>query len=597
MAPNNGIEFNAPDLERVSSTMSDIAETSRNLVSNFLQDQSKVGLPGNPDPLNIGGAFLEMTQRMMTNPAGMMQAQMDLWQGYIELWHHTVRRWLGDENVDPVVTPEPGDRRFRDALWTDIEVFDFVKQSYLLTSRWMLEVVTTVDGLSDKNRHKVEFYTRQFADMMAPSNFVMTNPEVLRATFESGGENLLRGLKNLLADMEKGRGISMTDRTAFEVGRNVASSPGKVVFRNELMELVQYSPSTKKVAPTPLLIVPPWINKFYILDLRPENSFIKWAVDQGHTVFIISWVNPDEKLAHMNFADYMLKGPLAAVGAIEEATGVTGVNAIGYCIGGTLLASTLAYMAEKKDDRIKSATFFTTLTDFAEAGDLQVFIDDVQLDNMDDMMSETGYLDGSEMATTFNMLRANDLIWSFVVNNYLLGKDPFPFDLLYWNGDSTRMPVAMHSFYLRKMYLENQLAKPGGIELDGVDIDLTKVKVPAYFASTRDDHIAPWKGTFATTRMFQGPKRFVLSASGHIAGIINPPAAKKYCYWINETLEDDPDAWLSKATKHDHSWWGDWQDWVKEFAGKRTVDARVPGEGGKLKALADAPGPYVKGEM
>ena len=388
-----------------------------------------------------------------------------------------------------------------------------------------------VDGLDEKTAKKVDFYTRQFVDAMAPSNFVMTNPEVLRKTLESGGENLVKGLENLLDDLERGKGklqIKMTDLEAFEVGQNIAITPGKVVFQNDLIQLLQYAPTTDEVAKRPVLIIPPWINKFYILDLREKNSFISWAVGEGQTVFVISWVNPDEKLARKSFEDYMLEGPLAALDAIEKATGEKKINVIGYCLGGTLLAATLAYMAAKKIDRVASATFLTTLVDFAEPGELGVFIDEEQLEALEERMEEKGYLEGSAMATTFNMLRANDLIWSFVVNNYLLGKEPFPFDLLYWNSDSTRMPAAMHSFYLRKMYQENLLVKPGGIALKGTPIDLPKIKVPAFILSTKEDHIAPWKSTYAATQLYQGPVDFVLAASGHIAGVVNPPASGKY---------------------------------------------------------------------
>ncbi|MDD9875877.1 MAG: class I poly(R)-hydroxyalkanoic acid synthase, partial [Magnetovibrio sp.] len=412
-------------------------------------------------------------------------------------------------------------------------------------------------------------------------------------TIESGGENLLKGLENLLEDLEEGGGnikIKMTDAEAFTVGENIATAPGKVVFRNDLMELLQFDPSTDEVAKTPLLIVPPWINKYYILDLREKNSFIRWAVDQGHTVFVISWVNPDAELAAKSFADYMLEGPVAAIDAVEKATGEKKVNCIGYCIGGTLLASALAYMTAKgTDKKVNSATFFTTMVDFEDAGELGVFIDEEQLTSLEKKMNERGYLEGGEMATTFNMLRSNDLIWSFVINNYLLGKDPFPFDLLYWNSDSTRMPAAMHSFYLRKMYLENKLVEPGGIELDGVKLDLRDIKVPSYIVSTREDHIAPWKSTYRATQLYSGKTRFVLAGSGHIAGIVNPPSKPKYGYWTNDKLPETADSWLGGAEAHDGSWWPDWDKWTKKLSGKTKVPARVPGAG-QLKVLADAPG-------
>jgi len=585
-------QFRLPDPALVQRTMADVAERGQRIVAEFLKRQADS--LHTPDPLNIGAAFLEMTARLMHNPAGLMQAQIGFWQDYLTLWQNAARRMLGQE-VEPVVAGDPRDKRFKDDAWRDNEVFDFIRQSYLLSSRYVTRVVQEAKGLDEKTAQKVDFYTRQFVDAMSPSNFLLTNPEVLRKTAETGGENLLRGLQNLLADLERGKGqlaIRQTDESKFEVGRNIAVTPGKVVFQNDLMQLIQYAPATDTVLKRPLLIIPPWINKFYILDLRPKNSFIRWAVEQGHTVFVISWVNPDERLAEKGFDDYMLEGPLAALDAIEKATGQKAVNAIGYCLGGTLLACALAWMASKRDSRIKSATFFTTMVDFSEPGELGVFIDEEQLAALEEKMKKRGYLDGSEMATTFNMLRANDLIWSFVVNNYLLGQEPFPFDLLYWNNDSTRMPARMHSFYLRRMYQQNDLVKPGAIELAGVKIDLRKIKVPCYILSTREDHIAPWQSTYRATQIYRGPIRFVLAASGHIAGVVNPPDSGKYSHWINEHLPEDPQAWFDEATELAGSWWPDWQRWVSAHDPAQ-VPARIPGEGG-LPAIEDAPGSYVK---
>jgi polyhydroxyalkanoate synthase len=591
--------FRLPDPKLVSRTMADVAERGQRIVTDFLRRQAEDGTtaPG-PDPLNIGTAFLEMTTRLMANPARLMQAQIGFWQDYLTLWQHTARRMMGEKG--PAVIEEPKtDRRFKDDAWRENEVFDFIRQSYLLSARFFTNVVQTAEGLEPKTAQKVDFYTRQFVDAMSPSNFLMTNPEVLRKTAETGGENLLKGLSNLLADLERGKGqlrIRMTDETKFKVGENIAVTPGKVVYRNDLMELIQYAPATETVLKRPLLIIPPWINKFYILDLRPKNSFIRWTVEQGHTVFVVSWVNPDERLAEAGFEDYMRQGPYAALDAMEKATGERAFNVIGYCLGGTLLSCTLAHMAARKDTRIKSATFFTTMVDFAEAGELGVFIDEEQLHSLEEKMSKRGFLDGSEMATTFNMLRANDLIWSFVVSNYLMGQEPFPFDLLYWNDDSTRMPARMHSFYLRRMYQQNDLVKPpgdkGGVELDGVPIDLRKIKVPSYVLSTREDHIAPWKSTYRATQIYAGKIRFVLAASGHIAGVVNPPEAGKYSHWVNEDLPADPDAWFKGATELSGSWWPDWQRWIVG-QDKAMVEARIPGTGG-LPALADAPGEYVK---
>ncbi|MCS6854340.1 MAG: class I poly(R)-hydroxyalkanoic acid synthase [Elioraea sp.] len=585
--------FRMPDPALLTRNMADIAARSQRIVMEFLKRQGDGALPG-LDPLNIGGAFLEMTARLMANPLPLMQAQVAFWQDYMQLWQNTARRLMGAE-AEPVVTPSPGDRRFRHEDWHENEIFDFIKQSYLLSARYIQSLVKQVEGLDEKTAQKLDFYTRQFVDAMAPTNFVLTNPEVLRRTIETGGENLVRGLNNLLADLERGRGrlqIKMTDYEAFKVGENIATTPGAVIYRNDLIELIQYAPTTEEVVKRPLLIIPPWINKYYILDLRPKNSFIRWAVSQGHTVFCISWVNPDETLAQKTFEDYMLEGPLAALEAIRKATGETDVNAIGYCLGGTLLACTLAHLAAKGDARIRSATFFTTLVDFAEAGELSVFIDEEQLKALEETMNKRGYLDGHEMAVTFNMLRANDLIWSFVVNNYLLGQEPFPFDLLYWNSDSTRMPAAMHSFYLRKMYQENRLVEPGGITLAGTPIDLRQITVPTYILATREDHIAPWKACYKATQIYSGKKRFVLAASGHIAGVVNPPEAGKYSHWVNTELPPDPDAWLAGATELAGSWWPDWQRWVAGLS-RAKVKARNPGEG-ELPILEPAPGSYVR---
>jgi polyhydroxyalkanoate synthase len=586
-------EIKIPDPVAWSRSMAELAERSQRLVQEFLMRQSDGS--STLDPLNIGHAFFEMTRRLISDPASLVQAQLSLWQDYLRLWQSTTQRFLTGAPAEPIAAPAPGDRRFNDAAWTENALFDYIKQSYLLTARWLQSTVQQVEGLDDKTARKVDFYTRQFVDAMAPSNFILTNPEVLRATIESGGENLLNGLKHVLDDLERGKGrlmIKMTDMEAFEVGKNIAVTPGKVIFQNDLLQLLQYEPTTETVQRRPLLIIPPWINKYYILDLRPRNSFVKWAVDQGHTVFVVSWVNPDEHLAAKSFDDYMLEGPLAALDAMRDATGETEANVIGYCLGGTLLAATLAYMAAKDDKRFVSATYLASMVDFAEAGELAVFIDEEQLHMLEERMRQHGFLEGSDMATTFNMLRANDLIWSFVVNNYLLGKEPFPFDLLYWNADSTRMPAAMHSFYLRKMYQENELVAPGALTLAGVPIDVRQIKTPTFILSAREDHIAPWKSTYAATQLYAGPVKFVLAASGHIAGVVNPPDQTKYGHWQNPKLPKSPDDWLNGAKFHEGSWWPTWEKWIARHGGGR-VPARRPGDG-KLTPVEDAPGAYVK---
>ena len=590
-----------PDPQEVARTYAEVAQRASKLINEHMQRQMKHGVSAQTDELGIAQAFMDMTAKLLANPFKLAQAQMNLVWDYVSLWQHSMMRFSGLK-TKPVAEPKKGDGRFRDEEWEEHFLFDFIKQSYLITARHVHDVVANVEGLPVETEKKVNFFTRQYIDALSPSNFALTNPEVFRETVKSHGQNLLKGFNNLLRDIEEGDGqlrVKMTDPTAFELGRNVAVTPGKVVFQNELIQLLQFNPTTTEQYRRPLLIMPPWINKYYILDLRQSNSFIKWATDQGHTVFVISWVNPDKRLAEKGFEDYMSEGSLAALDAVCKQTGEDEVNLIGYCLGGTLLGATLGYNAVKKDKRIVSATFFVALLDFSIPGELGVFIDEQQVASLEKKMQERGYLEGSEMGTTFNMLRSNDLIWSFVVNNYLMGKEPFPFDLLYWNSDSTRMPYKMHSFYLRNMYMKNLLKEPGGIELAGVPIDISKVKVPAYFISSIEDHIAPWKSTYLGAARLGGPVRFVLGGSGHIAGIVNPPAANKYHFWTNEAkdLPATPDDWFEGATQHPGSWWTDWQKWIAglngDGGGNVWVPARDPARG-KLKPLEDAPGSFVK---
>jgi polyhydroxyalkanoate synthase len=557
----------------------------------FLTKQSTGGQIGMGDTSALGGAFLDLMTKMMSDPTAVANAQIDLFNDSMTVWRHAAERMflMREKDAEPAT-----DKRFKHPDWTENATFSFIRESYLVAAKSLLFSVRDVKGLDPVKAKKVDFYTRQFVDAMSPSNFVATNPEVLTTTLETGGQNLLHGLENLLADLDRGEGrlsITMTDMKSFRLGENIAGTPGKVVYQNELMQLIQYAPSTPEVRCRPLLIVPPWINKFYVLDLQPKNSFIKWCVDHGHTVFVISWVNPDERLAQKSFEDYMLEGPLAALDAIEAATGERSVNAVGYCLGGTLLASTLSYMVAHGDDRIASATYFVTLVDFTEVGDMAVFIDQEQISSLEKRMQERGYLEAHDMATSFNMLRANDLIWSFVVNNYLLGKEPVPFDLLFWNSDSTRMPAAMHSFYLRNMYQRNLLAKPGGITLADTPIDLSAIKTPTFLLSSREDHIAPWKSTYAATRLYSGPVKFVLAASGHMAGVISAPGSK-YGHWTNDELPSTPDEWLDGTKTHQGSWWPLWDEWVTPFNLGRVLP-RSPCDG-KLGAVEDAPGTYVR---
>jgi polyhydroxyalkanoate synthase len=578
------------DHEKTAKMLQEVAERSSRILAEFSQKQAESLNSAMRDELGIAKAFMDLYSRMAMDPSALASASVNWWIDSMRLWQSGWMQMLGAQ-PQPVAAPEKGDARFKDQDWTGNFVFDYIKQSYLIAARHTRAAVAGVEGLSEESEKKVAFFTRQYVDALAPTNFLMTNPQVLRETVASGGQNLVKGLNNLLGDLEKGHGelrVTMTDESAFQLGKNVATTPGKVVFQTELMQLIQYLPTTKDVYKRPLVIIPPWINKYYILDLREKNSFIRFALEQGHTVFVLSWVNPDARLAQKGFEDYMLEGPLAALDYIEKATGEQQVNFIGYCLGGTLLGATLAYLKAKKQDRVACATFFVSLLDFSQPGELGVFIDEAQVANLEKKMNQRGYLEGSEMGGTFNLLRANDLVWSFVVNNYLMGKDPFPFDLLYWNADSTRMPARMHSFYLRNMYIHNRMGKPGGISLAGVPIDLSKVTVPAYFISTAEDHIAPWKTTYKGAQYLGGEVRFVLGGSGHIAGIVNPPAAKKYQFWTNESLPESPDKWLETATQKAGSWWEDWQAWMdKQNAGEK-VAARVP-----QKPLEDAPGSYA----
>jgi polyhydroxyalkanoate synthase subunit PhaC len=575
----------------LAAQLQKIAKQSQTLMQRFVSNQPDAIKLGIGDTSSLGFDFFELMTKMMINPVAVASAQIDLFNDTLSVWQKTAERML---MLRAHEADAPKDKRFKQPEWSQNAIFSFVKDSYLVAAKSILSAVREVKGMDDATARKVDFYTRQFVDALSPSNFVATNPEVLTATLETGGQNLLRGLENLLVDLERGNGrlsITMTDMKAFRLSENIATTPGKIVYQNELMQLIQYKSSTQEVRRLPLLIVPPWINKFYVLDLQPKNSFIKWAVDQGHTLFVISWVNPDQKLAEKNFENYMIEGPLAALAAIESATGERNVNTIGYCLGGTLLASTAAHLAARGDDRIASATYFATLVDFTDVGDMAVFIDEKQLVSLERRMQERGYLDAQDMATTFNMLRANDLIWSFVVDNYLLGKKQMPFDLLFWNSDSTRMPAAMHSFFLRKMYQQNLLAKPCGINLGGTPIDLSKIKTPTFILSTREDHIAPWKSTYAATHLYSGPVKFVLSASGHMAGVISAPGGK--CgHWANDNLPPSPDEWFAGATPHLGSWWPVWDEWITQLDSGR-VPAREPG-GGKLTIIEDAPGSYVR---
>ncbi|MEM9616628.1 MAG: class I poly(R)-hydroxyalkanoic acid synthase [Pseudomonadota bacterium] len=589
------------DFDALSEYLTNISGTSQEVIKDFFAKQSDVRrvtgeLPS--DPLNVGEAFQEMMKGLSADPGTVMQRQFNLWGDYAKLMGSMSRRLAGEE-VKPAVTPTAGDKRFVHPAWEENPMLDFVKQSYLVFARWLESTIEQIEGMDEHEKAKAEFYTKQFIDAFAPSNFAMLNPEVVEATLASKGENLLKGLKNLLEDIDRGHGelsIRQADLSYFKLGENVATTPGKVVFQNEIMQLIQYSPTTEEVAKTPMLICPPWINKFYILDLQPKNSFIKWLVDQGRSVFVVSWVNPSPELKHKTFEDYIKQGLFEALDAVKDATGEKKIDTIGYCIGGTMLSTALALMAKKGDDRINSATFFTAQADFTEAGDLLLFVDDEQLDAIEKQMDAAGgVLEGRAMANTFNMLRSNDLIWSFVIDNYMKGKDPARFDLLFWNSDATRMPKKVHLFYLREFYQKNALAK-GDMEMDGEKLDLSKVDIPIFMQAGETDHIAPYRSIYKTARLFASGGNdkviYMLAGSGHIAGVVNHPDKHKYHHSINTALPETVEEWSENAERFPGSWWPHWIEWLNSIS-EGKCPARQPGDG-KLGVIEDAPGSYVK---
>ena len=591
---SKGPEYKVVDAEELTLNLLRLFEQGGHVLNEFLaRADSKTG------PYSTANQMTEATNTLSdvmhtwwTDPTKFAGAQGTLMRSYAELWNNTLHRFLG-QDVVPVIEPEPSDNRFKDPEWSQNPYFDFWKQAYLVTSQWAEEMLDNTEGLDERTRQKAEFYLRQVSSALSPSNNPFMNPEVMRETLATNADNLVKGMAFLAEDMNNSGDlfkITQTDTTAFEVGRNLAATPGKVIYQNEVLQLIQYAPTTEKVHEIPLLIVPPWINKYYILDLTPPKSLIKFIVDQGFTVFIISWVNPDKQLAHKTFEDYMQEGILDAADAVRRETGVEKCNVVGYCVGGTLLATTLAYLAARGEKPFKSATFLAAQIDFTHAGDLLLFTDAEQLESLNDLMSERGYLDGSRMANVFNMLRPRDLIWPYIVNNYLLGKKPFPFDLLYWNQDSTRMAAANHNFYLREFYCENRLAK-GEMTISGTRLDLSKVKLPVFELSTKEDHIAPAKSVFTGAALLGGPVEFVLSGSGHIAGVVNPPNKVKYQYWTNNKRAKTLEQWTKSATEHPGSWWPYWAKWLAGHSGAQTTAPREPGK--ELGTVEDAPGSYV----
>jgi polyhydroxyalkanoate synthase subunit PhaC len=587
--------YRMPDVEALASNVARAIEQTGKALAAFMRPRERGEIKAvlADDIGEMVRSLGHVAEYYLSEPKRALEAQTAFTTQFVNLWASTLQRFQG-VSAAPVAEPDRSDKRFSDKEWRDNPFFDFIMQAYVLTSRWADDLVKRADQLEPHERDKAQFYLRQVTAALSPSNFLGTNPELLRVTLEESGENLVRGLKMLAEDIEAGKGnlrIRQSDARAFKLGVNLATTPGKVVFRNDLIELIQYTPTTPDVLKRPLLIVPPWINKFYILDLNPEKSFIRWAVAQGLTVFVISWINPDERHADKGFEAYMREGILTALDAIGQATGEREVSAIGYCVGGTLLAATLAYMAAVGDKRITSATFFTTQIDFTDAGDLKVFVDAEQLKAVEARMAEHGYLEGSAMANAFNMLRPNDLIWSYYVNNYLKGKEPMPFDLLVWNSDSTRMPAANHSFYLRHCYFQNDLSN-GRMVLGGKALDLKTVTIPVYELATKEDHIAPARSVFTGAKCFGGPVRYVMAGSGHIAGVVNPPGKPKYQFWSGGPPEGEFEPWVAAAKETPGSWWPDWVEWLTAQAPEK-VPARTPGEG-KLKALGDAPGDYVR---
>ncbi len=589
--------MNAKQDKELTDIMHGITEHSQQLMQNFFEKKPMFRSTDVRKMWQIGEDYQKFWTKAMQDPLLIPKMQLGYWRDFFQLVDTTSSRWLGNSHgqKDSKGHEHIEDRRFNSDEWQNHPLFSFISQHYLMFANRVLETINSVKGVDENVQKKVDFYTQQTLDAISPSNFILTNPDVLKATIDSKGENLLKGLKNMLADLERADStfhIKMTDLDAFKIGKNVATTKGKVVYENELMQLIQYKPTTKQVHHVPLLMIPPWINKYYILDLSENNSLVKWAVSQGITVFMISWVNPNKKLGKKDFSDYMLQGPISALDAIEKHLGIKEVNALGFCIGGTLLATTLAYMTSHNDKRIKSGTYLATLIDFSDPGDMSIFIDEKQINNLEKEMAREGYLDGGKMAQTFNLLRANDLIWSYYIKNYLKGQEPFPFDILFWNSDATNMPAKMHSTYLRSMYLNNRLIQPNEMVLKGTPIDISKVTTPVYFISTKRDHIAPWQTTFNGFKAHSGDKTFVLGKSGHIAGIINPPNKEKYGYYTHDSAVDNADHWLEGATYHEYSWWPHWMDWLKKHSGE-LIEARQPDKG-NLKPIESAPGRYVK---
>lgn len=540
----------------------------------------------------LGGAPIKMGT---PEPAKLTALQQEFLQQQSMLWQSMLARGnAGEASAPPAfeVQPEAGDRRFSAPEWKQSPVFDYIRQSYLLNARYLKELVEIAPVEDEKSKNRLRFLARQYLDAVAPTNFAATNPEFIKLAVETKGQSITDGINNLIKDFEKGR-ISMTDDTAFEVGRNLATTEGAVVFENEMIQLVQYSPLTETVAKRPLLIVPPCINKFYILDLQAENSFVRYAVEQGNTVFLVSWRNVKAEQGKLGWNDYLEQGPLTALRVVREITGEEKVNALGFCVGGTILSSALAVLAARGEDCVESLTLLTTLLDFSDTGEIGLFIDEQSCATRDATIGKGGLLTGRELAGTFSALRANDLIWNYVSGNYLKGQKPQAFDLLYWNSDSTNLSGPFAAWYMRNLYLNNSLRIPGKLEMCGVKVDLGQVKMPAYLLATREDHIVPWQTAYQSTRLLGGPTKFVLGASGHIAGVVNPASKNKRSFWTNDDTSADAEGWLTTAEERKGSWWSDWAAWLKQHAdGDLAARTKLGGKG--YKQIEPAPGRYVK---
>ena len=577
--------------------MNQIPFTEERLADEPRGAPSAVGTGAPCDPLRLNDAMRQFGSGIAADPSPLVGAWFELARSWGKLWTYGTARMLGAE-AEPVARPDRTDNRFRDVAWDDNPWLDIMKQAYLVSARACTSLPARVPALDERSRRRLEFAAQQMTDALAPTNFLPTNPEALRAAAESGGASVVNGARRFFRDVDPKTGrldIRMCAPDAFVVGESLATTPGKVVFQNDLMQLIQYAPVTATVRRRPLLLIPPWMNKFYVMDLRPGNSMIEWLVGQGNSVFVISWVNPDSSYSTKGFDDYLLEGPSAALEAIERATGEREVNAAGYCLGGILLCALAAWLHARGDARLASTTYLATMVDFSDVGPVGVFIDEEGLPALESAISAQGYLSGQQVADTWRAVRANDLVWSFYVDQYLLGKEPPALDLLFWNCDPTNMPAAMHTFFMRNMYVENRLREPGGLTLAGETIDVTRITTPSYVLSTADDHIAPWRTTYETTQLFAGPVEFVLGASGHIAGVINPPARRKYGYRTGTKTPASPEAWLAAARAHEGSWWPHWNRWLETFGGE-DVPAREPGAGG-LAAIEDAPGSYVMRPM